>query len=298
MLIHLDSKKYHFWVQDMRMPELKIIEPAFNINYDLEQQDTNEWLLHIDAGAVYGEKGEFESRSTFKALCSEEEIFTHDVMVPALKKSVEYSRRRLTAEMRTYEANCPPVKKLPKNFWQQQADTLIGQFQERGKITEEDPSINAEHITLKCEGNASFLLTFTMQIIYNMISRSYPFKIEENRKFFNQYVPEHLWKRIYFKCNEIIEQDVKLTVKETVMLYYCIDCASQCMAGKTFENLKKAIYDWDWEMRKRDVTSERKHFLALAENFKEKVKLNLPSAGFAIANFNTPVSWDDGIISS
>jgi hypothetical protein len=186
MLIHLDSKPYYWWVQDMKMPELKIINPAFNINYDLVQQDKNEWLLHINAGVVYGEKGEFESYNTFKALCSEEEIFTHHMLLSAVKKSVEYSRSRLRKEMRTYEADCPPVKKAPKDFWEQLTGKIITQYHQRGKVADEDPSINAVHVNFI----PSYLINRTTVIIFNMISREHPFKGEENRKLFFHFVPD------------------------------------------------------------------------------------------------------------
>jgi hypothetical protein len=290
MLIHLDSRQYHWWIQDMRMPELKIIDPVFNINYDLEQQDKNEWLLHINAGVLYGEKGEFDSYNTFKALCSEEEIFTQGMLLPALKKSVEYSRRRLRTEMRTYEADCPPVKKVPKDFWEQLTGKIIGQYHDRGKMADEDPALNAVHDSFRM----SYLITRAMRVIFNMISLEHPFKGEENRKLFFQFVPEYLWKRLYFKCHETDEDIVKLTVRETVMLYYCIDCAAHCMAGKHFPKIMQSVYGYS-EAGKQDRETERKNFVSLAEEFKENILSNLPSAAFKIADFNTAVSWSEHI---
>ena len=296
MLIHLNSEKYHFWVQDMRMPEIKFIEPNFNINFDLEGQEKNEWLLHLDAGVVFGKKGEFQSRSTFKALCDEDTIFTPGLLQPAIKKSIEYSWRRLRTELRTYETDCPPVAKTNKEIWQQLTEGMINLYKIRGRVSDEDPAQNTFLITLEPNWQLQFLITFTLQIIYNMISRGYPFKPEENLKIFTQYVPEPLWKRIYFKCNKIRETEVQLTMKEMMILYYCIDCAAQCIAGKTYEKLKKVIYDFDFEMRNRDAGQERQHFLKYAQHFLENLKKQLVENGIYIKNFDTPILWDDQIV--
>ncbi|MEP7170672.1 MAG: hypothetical protein ABI855_14975 [Bacteroidota bacterium] len=295
MLILLNNQQYHFWILDMSMPDLKFIEPSFNIHYDLEQQDKNEWLFHIDAGVLFPEKGEFDSRSTFKALCDEDSIFTMDLLLPALKKSVQYSRTRLRQELRTYEVDCPPVARLTKDKWQGLAERMIKSYRERGRVSDEDAGINEPVMTLHLDGEASFVIFLTLHIILNLISRSHTFKTEENLRLFIQYVPEPLWKRIYFKWNGNSERPRYMTGKELVMLYFCIDCAVQCMAGKTWKKLKKAIYDLDRDMRHLDAETERKKFLTLAEDFKEKIKLNLPSVGFKMANFNKAVSWDEQI---
>ena len=295
--ILLKRKLFTAWLQPLDNKYLDlppVIEPTISLNYDYEKFN-NGWLMNIDIGIKLNKKAAVETRSTYQLTGTEKQLYQQPALTTIITESYKYAQRKLMQLFKDYQVEKPKIARTNNFIYNRLIESFLELSQSRITMEQEAPALNERFITYQTEWKNRFFFTFTFNVLQTLFCNSFPplNSGNKNKELFITYVPEPLYKSLYFKSRQLDKNDISLTLKEFILFYHCVDCAAQCTAGKRWDKINTYLFQCNYVMKKENAQEQKKIYLQQAQEFMQQIHQHLAESKAIISNFDEPIFWDE-----
>ena len=261
---------------------------SFNFNYDYEKPGFNQWKIHIDAGFDVKPVAKICVRSSFKARCTELNIFKTESLNELIKYAFKECLKGFNEQCKVHGLQHDWKPEIKESMITSFAETAIEQyFNSRKQGDASNSKLQTAGLKLTPGSLTNLAVKCTFMIMDEILFLNAAFDTKRNREIFNEIIPVPYYYTLKMNCLEIDKENVQLTWLHTIFYFLCMECALQMLIGDHYETLKPAV-----ETRGLDSTNATS-FISFGTKLLADLQEHLKSSGATISNLEKKYDWNN-----